>query len=75
MDLRGYGRTRVSALVLERSGVGQDPGLPQIELSLAVSVGGDVRALQAQELRIPLVEVPIPPACSNEVYEARVEGG
>lgn len=29
-------------------------------------------ALQAKELRIPLVEVAIPPACSNDVYEARL---
>lgn len=30
-------------------------------------------ARQAETLGIPLVEVPIPPSCSNEVYEERME--
>jgi uncharacterized protein (TIGR00290 family) len=30
-------------------------------------------ALQAEALGIPLVEVPIPAACTNEVYEARLQ--
>ena len=29
--------------------------------------------LQAEELGLPLVEIPIPPACSNTVYEERVQ--
>jgi uncharacterized protein (TIGR00290 family) len=32
----------------------------------------ELLARQAQALRIPLVEVPIPPACVNDVYEARM---
>ena len=33
----------------------------------------ELLALQAQELGLPLVEVLIPPACPNEVYEARMQ--
>ncbi len=33
----------------------------------------ELLALQAAALGIPLVEVPIPPGCANEVYEARME--
>jgi uncharacterized protein (TIGR00290 family) len=41
-----------------------------------ISMHGVRRALlavQAKALGLPLVEVPIPPACSNDVYEERIE--
>jgi uncharacterized protein (TIGR00290 family) len=33
----------------------------------------ELLALQAQEIGLPLVEVMIPPACPNELYEARMQ--
>ncbi len=41
-----------------------------------ISMHGVRRTLltrQAEHLGIPLVEVPIPPACSNQIYEERIE--
>jgi hypothetical protein len=32
----------------------------------------ELLALQARELGLPLVEITIPPACPNELYEARL---
>jgi len=73
------GKDSALALLALRVEFGRNPGAlittvtdPYKRISLH-GVRRELLALQAQELRIPLVEVLIPLACSNEVYDSRMQ--
>ena len=73
------GKDSALALLTLRSEFGRDPGVLITTVTDAynrISMHGvrrELLALQAQELGIPLVEVLIPLACSNEVYDSRMQ--
>jgi uncharacterized protein (TIGR00290 family) len=72
------GKDSALALLALHAEFGRDPGVLITTVTDAynrISMHGvrrELLALQAQELGIPLVEVLIPPACPNEVYDSRM---
>lgn len=73
------GKDSALALLALRAEFGRNPGAlittvtdPYKRISMH-GVRRELLALQAHELRIPLVEVLIPLACPNEVYDSRMQ--
>jgi diphthamide synthase (EF-2-diphthine--ammonia ligase) len=70
------GKDSALALLALHAEFGRDPGVlitTVTDVYNRISMHGvrrELLALQAQELGIPLVEVLIPPACPNEVYDS-----
>jgi uncharacterized protein (TIGR00290 family) len=73
------GKDSALALLALRAEFGRDPGALITTVTDAynrISMHGvrrELLALQARELGLPLVEVLIPPACPNEVYDSRMQ--